>query len=950
MKWNNSLRPLYLVSAILLFALAVRAQSVPCEYRLELFDSGGDGWNGASLVVTVNGEPSAFTLNNIDDDGSAATFQLPVMDGDTITISFLPGSANGEVFYGFFSPTGAFIGGDGPFPISGTSDPFTVPCPSCPPPPPNSILIEDIAAATTDVTFRLSDPDGQYLIEYGNSGFVRGSGTTLVNFSGDTTLTGLSEKTMYDLYIAAACANGDTSVVLGPFSFETLWSIDVGVSGLVTPVTGCALSTDEEVLVILKNYGNDPQSLIPFKYNVNGIDAAITMPQDGLYTGVLSRDSTDDAFPFDARWDFSAPQEYTITAWTELEDDRDNSNDTTTVTITNIPFVMEYPYYENFEEWSGGWTVGEDSENPSWEFGLPDANTINRAFSGDNAWATNLEGFYANSEQSYLVSPCLDFSGFEEDPTISFFFNFLTEFGYDFLWLESSIDGGETWAKVGASGTGANWYNDPEEEAWTGDADTEGWSYVSNILAGLAGRPDVRLRFVFDSDQSSVNEGVGLDDIFIGVPPENDLIAVNLANAGEECGSSMDMVTIVVGNYGQNPQTGFRVSYEVNGGETVTEEVTDISLDPGEQIAYTFQTPFNSSPAGVYEIRAWADLDNESLRLNDTTRLVFTNALALPFAENFEAGTPQSWSFDTGTTTTRGHGNTSSVLFDNLWSNDPLMTAVTPSIGPISPGDSLSFDYRYVDFDAPFNGWQLAEGDTLSIGISTDCGETFETIYQIHAGNHQTTQAMTRVRLSLEDYAGLAIKVRFLARGRIATDSDYYIDLDNVQVFQCSDLELNAVVTGTSAPDMADGSARVIPGAGLAPYAYAWSTGDQTSTAAQLLPGDYSVTVTDRLGCSSILAIQVDLAVSTQAPEWLQAFSLAPNPTTGLVNLQIPAAAPADLRIELLDMVGRVLRRAQTGRLQENGLELDFGPYPNGLYFVRIVAGEHLKTLKVVKQ
>lgn len=936
---------------MLFFALVIQAQSVPCEYRLELFDNGGDGWNGANLVVTVNGEPRAFTLNNIDDDGIFATFQLPVMDGDTVTISFIRGSANAEIAYAFFSPTGVLLARDIAPLGSYSTDPFTVPCPSCPPPPPNSILIEDVAATTTDVTFRLSDPDGQYLIEYGASGFAPGSGTTLVNFSGDTTLAGLSEKTMYDLYIAAACANGDTSVALGPFSFETLWSIDVGVSGLVTPVTGCALSSDEEVLVILKNYGGDPQSLIPFKYNVNGIDAAITMPQDGLYTGVLSRDSTDDAFPFDARWDFSVPQEYTITAWTELEDDRDNSNDTTVVTITNIPFVTEYPYYENFEEWSGGWTVDVESENSSWELGQPNANTINRAFSGNNAWVTNLEGFYANNEQSYLLSPCLDFSAFSEDPTISFFFNFLTEFSYDFLWLESSIDGGETWSKVGAFGTGTNWYNDPEEEAWTGDANTEGWSYVSNILAGLAGQPDVRLRFVFDTDPTSINEGVGLDDIFIGVPLENDLIAVNLTNIGEECGSAEDLLTIVVGNYGQNAQDGFQVSYQVNGGETVTEEVTGISLAPGEQINYTFQTPFNSSPADTYEILAWADLENENLRLNDTTRLVFTNVLALPFAENFETpGNLENWVFDVGTTTTRGHGNTSSVLFDNLWSNDPVMTAVSPSIGPITPGDSLSFEYRYVDFDSPFPGWELAAGDTLSVGISTDCGETFETIYQIHAGNHQTTREMTRVRLSLEDYVGLGIKIRFLARGRVATDSDYYIDLDNVQVFQCRDLELSAVITGTSAPDAADGNARVTPGAGLAPYTYSWSTGDQSSTAAQLLPGDYSVTVTDQLGCSSILAIQVDLAVSTQEPEWLQAFLLAPNPTTGIVNLQIPSTAPADLHVELLDMVGRVLRSAQAENIRGNGLELDLGPFPNGLYFVRIVAGEHLKTLKVVKQ
>lgn len=948
MKWKISSRYLLVISFFLSLALSPNAQSIPCEFRLELFDTGGDGWNGANLVVTVNGEASSYTLNNIDDDGTFATFPLVVSTGDTVSIRFLPGSANGEIIYGFFGPSGDLIGADGPFPLTGLLLEGTVICPACPPPPPAGIVIENVAAAEADISFRLSDPDGQYLIEYDTSGFTPGEGNLLINSSGEATLSGLAEKTMYDFYLTALCANGDTSDVLGPFTFETLWSIDVGVSNVVTPITGCALEAGEIVTVVLENFGNNPQSLIPFNFSVNNQAANVGMPQDGLYTGVLGRDSTD-AFPFDARWDFSTPGEYIVSAWTELEDDQDLSNDTTAVTIVNIPFVMEYPYFQNFEEWAGGWTVGEESQNASWEFGEPTGNAINTAFSGNNAWVTNLSGSYLNNESSFLLSPCLDFSSFEEDPIISFFLNFISENCCDRAWLESSTDGGMTWMKVGTFGEGVNWYNDETNDAWAGDGNFEGWAYASNTLSGTAGLDDVRLRFVLSSDQGIANEGVGLDDIFIGTPLENDLVMVNAVNAGAECGSASDSISIVIGNYGQTTQNGFQISYQVNGGETITEEITGISLEPGGQLSYTFQTSFNSAPIGAYEIRAWTDADNEILRQNDTTVLSFINALALPFAENFEnRNTLGAWSIDDDAALTSGHNNVSNVLSDNLWSRDQELMAITPQIGPIVAGDSLSFEYRIVDFSAPHPPQELADGDSLFIDVSTDCGETFTNIYQITAANHDTTTEMTQIRLSLEDFVGFAVKIRFFGQRRNA--GDYYLDIDNVNVFQCSDLQLAAEVTNASDSNSENGSVRVIPREGLAPFSYNWSTGSITNTATQLAPGEYSVTVTDRLGCSSSIQARVDIGVATEEPEWLKALTLAPNPTNGNIYLQIPAIGSQDLQIDLLDMAGHILKRTQRLQFEAGTMEMNLSDYPDGLYFVRIIGGKHLKTLKVIKQ
>ena len=949
MKWNFSIRYLLSFIAWILLAFTLHAQSIPCEYRLELFDNGGDGWNGASLIVTINGDANSYTLNNMDDDGSFTVFNIQVNDGDTLSLRFVPGAANEEVIYSIYDPNDQLLFSDGPFPIVGELITGIISCPSCPPPPPNDILIEEVSSSTADISFRLSDPDGGYIIEYDTTGFEPGNGNFLLNYSGDTTITGLNEKTIYDFYLSAACANGDTSQVLGPFSFETLWSIDVGISDIATPITNCALGTNEEVNVAIENFGSNPQSLIPFKYSVNGVEVSVSMPQDGLYTGVLGKDSAD-VFPFDARFNFSEPQEYVVSAWTELEGDRDNSNDTASVTIINIPFVQDYPYFENFEVWNGGWTVNQESQNASWEFGQPDGSSIDQAFSGNNAWITNLQGSYLNNELSYLESPCLDFSSFTEDPSISFFLNFITEECCDRIWLESSIDGGENWNKVGSAGSGTNWYNDEINEAWAGTGGFDGWAFALNVLTGLAGQSDVRLRFVFLSDLGVANEGVGIDDIFIGIPLDNDLVMVGANNLGDECGNAADSLTVRVGNYGQASLNEVIVSYQVNNDPPVTETISDINLDAGEEINYTFQTPFNSSPTGSYEITVWTDQAGEVIRQNDTTRIRFSNALALPFAEDFEDRNElDSWMLDSDVLLTGGHNNTSTVLSDNLWNLDQTLTAITPPIGPIVSGDSLNFEYRYVDFDSPFPAVELGEGDTLSVAVSTDCGVSYTTIYQVSAANHLNTEEMTPVRISLEDYVGMAIKIRFFAVRRNA--GDYYVDIDNVNVFQCQDLLLRSEISNATAANANDGSVRVIPGRGLPPFTYEWSNGDVSNTATQLMPGIYEVLVTDRLGCSSFLEVTVDISTSTEEQEWLENISLAPNPVSDIVYLNLQTNETLDLQLELIDLFGQrlwVAKRRQV--LGENNWEIDLSNYPNGIYFIRLLGENKLKTLKVIKQ
>lgn len=823
-----------------------------CYYTLQLFDSFGDGWNGATLNLNINGQTTDYTFTS----GTDATFVVEATSNAQVIVTYSSGIYENEVTYNILDPSGNIIFSDGPNPQTGVVYTFFA-CPTCP--GPFELFADHIGGVDADLSWTAADSSGVYLLEYDIAGFTLGTGNTLMTSNTSVTLTGLEEDTEYDFYVSMACDNGDSSAVIGPLAFKTIWLIDVGISDILAPVTRCGLSAEETVEVTLKNYGDLPQSLIPFRYSVNGIDAGVSYPIDGFYTGVISNDSTT-TIEFETTFDFSAFGEYTIIAWTELENDADITNDSFSLTITNIPIVTELPYFADFETWDGGWKNDTDnSANSSWMFGEPIGPIISDAAAGVNAWVTNLSGNYNNSELSYFVSPCYDFSDLTDDPVINFSINFNTELNYDGGWLEGSIDGGMTWAKIGSMGTGVNWYTFNNTimnfgDVWAGNSD--GWIVAENTLIGYAGESDCRFRFAFGSD-GSVNtyDGVGVDDVFISPIFEDDLSTINVDHESvSDCGSEEDHVVVEIRNAGSTPQFAFDVSYQVNGGPIVTENAAAMLLNPGQTGTYVFTTPFNSKIFGAdFEIVAWTDLSTELNFINDTTTYEFSTITPdqLPLVEGFEdIALPAGWT-STGFVT-NAHNNVSYVVGANLYSFNPTFSMTTTNIGPINFGDSLTFDYRYSDYFDGTIATTLGAGDSLEVQISTDCGDSYTTVYTINESNHTPAVGMTNKLIDLDQFGGEVIKLRFV--GSWGT-GDYWLDIDNINIIACPQslgLDIQSIYESTTGAG--DGSIVVEPTQGQGPYTFDW---DDPNAPNDLSEGDYTVTITDANGCIEITTIEV---------------------------------------------------------------------------------------------
>ncbi len=314
-----------------------------CTYTIELADAGNNGWNGALLRARHKGVNSDFTMAI----GSSVTHQFVATGNFPIEFSYLPGAAESENSYKIKDASGKVIFSDGPFPKQGKVF-TTIACPTCP--GPQKIWMADVNANNAIIAWEPpASLTGNFLVEVGPVGFTLGKGKT-TTFAGTVTkgtIPGLKENTWYDVYLKFSCGT-EFSKTVGPITFKTIWMNDIGVSGLAAPnfQTGCNFKSDEKLTISITNYGQAPQTLFKFLFAVNGKPANVTIPQDGLYTGVVGNDSTY-TIEFETPWDFSVPGLYFIDAWTEMKNDSNIVNDTFRLTILT---ASPKPLKEDFED------------------------------------------------------------------------------------------------------------------------------------------------------------------------------------------------------------------------------------------------------------------------------------------------------------------------------------------------------------------------------------------------------------------------------------------------------------------------------------------------------------------------------------------------------------------------------------------------------------------------
>jgi hypothetical protein len=187
-----------------------------CSYTMSMYDTWGDGWNGATVDIYYNGAYAntfgpAFTTG----DSSIVTFDV-CAGTEIAVVNGAQGSYPGEVYYTLSNAAGtqSVSISAGNF-NAGPVDTLYANCvtPSCATP---SGLAATVGGTFADVTW--TGGNGTFIYSYTKSGStIPQSGTTSTALA---SLTGLQSLTTYYFNVAEICAPGDTSLRMN-FSFTT---------------------------------------------------------------------------------------------------------------------------------------------------------------------------------------------------------------------------------------------------------------------------------------------------------------------------------------------------------------------------------------------------------------------------------------------------------------------------------------------------------------------------------------------------------------------------------------------------------------------------------------------------------------------------------------------------------------------------------------------------------
>jgi len=729
------------ITLLLSFLITIFFAKSQCDYVVDMQDSYGDGWNGASIDMSINGVVmTSFTVSTAD--GAAATGSYSTYTGDNVEFYFNSGSWDTEITFQITAPDGSSVGSYGPYPTnSGNSySVWTgVSNSTCAPPAcldPYGLSASNGTSSSIDVSWTGGPNAASYNVEYGVTGYTQGSGTTTTASTLSTTITGLTAYTIYDVYVQADCGTNGTSSWAGPISYSTcpgaapyLENFDATPASLaLTSATGaCWTQSTNDVFDWIINNGpttsattgpsDDVTGGGNYMYTETSVpravgDSAILISPSIDVSSLTSSEISFQLHMYGAsmgtlRVDASSDGGTTFTTlWTKTGDQGDLWTEeivqltgfTTTATVRFVSTVGvdaggTVSYWsdmaiDNFQIRQSAtcpqtspltasnitsssadvsWTAGGTETSWNVEYGAP-GFTLGTG-TNNNVTATNysmtglapssdydvyVQAVCSAADQSFWVGPlsvstpfvqpgCGDtFGPYCYGPgAFTVFTSVVTNPG-DFITL--NITAGETEVGFdnlqiydGVGATGNLLYDADGDHTGVSVLSTTGTitMYINgdgswNCVDGVGG-PYVPIEANITCTTPSA-----LDMKGISMTTPSTII---LANGPVTVSGKLQ-------NMGTTTITSMDVNYTIDGGATVTESLSGLSLATGDYYDFNHGTTWSPTAAGVYDIAVWATNLNGASDMNTANDMVsgpvtvYDNAtIRKPMLESFTSST-----------------------------------------------------------------------------------------------------------------------------------------------------------------------------------------------------------------------------------------------------------------------------------------------------------------------
>ena len=196
-----------------------------CDFTMSMYDTWGDGWNGATVDLYFNGAYGQ-TFGPSFTTGDSLIIDFQICAGTEIAVvNGAQGSYPSEVYYTLSGSNGQSVSvSSGNF-NAGPVDTLTANCvtPSCA--TPSNLGVANMGSTFADITW--TGGNGTFIYHYTASGTT----TTMMGTSTSAmaSMTGLAPVTTYFFDVAEVCAPGDTSLKMHyTFTTDSCSAINVG--------------------------------------------------------------------------------------------------------------------------------------------------------------------------------------------------------------------------------------------------------------------------------------------------------------------------------------------------------------------------------------------------------------------------------------------------------------------------------------------------------------------------------------------------------------------------------------------------------------------------------------------------------------------------------------------------------------------------------------------------
>ena len=408
---------------------------------------------------------------------------------------------------------------------------------------------------------------------------------------------------------------------------------DVGITSLVSPwylSCGEQYSSNQNITVRIKNFGNEPVSNIPVVCNISG---GIITTLSQTYTGTIPPNSFVD-FTFSSTVNMSADACYDFQIYTNFAGDANSSNNTHITSRQQL--VQTFPYFQNFNNGAGGFNAdgdppsGSDTERGR-EFVYGVLPYLNGPEGEGNSWYVDVTT-HGRYYRLWIESPVFDFSN-NTNPVLSFDIKYQLSSFYTQFHVEYTTDGGISWNTLGTDtdplwyqGNTSWWYNNYNNPV-------DNWTYVEKTLCNLAGQSCVKFR-IFAYAYYGINgtydytdrNRIAFDNILISDTPFDAELLYAYGCWGSEY--NLEVQVKNNNNFCIIPGTinSINLTYSIDGGTPVTGTFTGLNIPPGG--VQTVIIPNVTVNSNASTVKIWCSLPNgvvDQIPFNDTILVSFAN-------------------------------------------------------------------------------------------------------------------------------------------------------------------------------------------------------------------------------------------------------------------------------------------------------------------------------------